>query len=239
MEGRITRAVRAHLERANLTFSYHDERKAFWILLGQRQHRHLLDVWVDDDRGQLAVRNTLPVNVPEERRAAMAEFILRMNFGMIIGGADMDFRDGEVRFRASVDFDGLEGEVPDGMIFSLISISVAMMHQYLPGMYRVIYGSCPPDEAVADCERPREDGAEDRERRAAENAKRRARARARTAGGRPGDARDVSGLSEDALLEQLTHLMEAHLPGSETPEPPSEAEADTAEGSPEEPAPVD
>ena len=43
-----------------------------------------------------------PLNVPAPRRAAMAELLARLNYGLLIGNWEMDFRDGEVRYRTSV-----------------------------------------------------------------------------------------------------------------------------------------
>ena len=45
-----------------------------------------------------------PINVPDEKRLKMAEFITLVNYGMRIGNFEMDFEDGEVRFRTSIDF---------------------------------------------------------------------------------------------------------------------------------------
>ena len=42
---------------------------------------------------------------PEAYRAAMAEFLTRANFGMLIGNFEMDYSDGEVRYKTSVDLE--------------------------------------------------------------------------------------------------------------------------------------
>ena len=45
---------------------------------------------------------------PEEMRVPMAEFLTRANYGLRIGNFEMDFEDGEVRYKSSVDFEGIE-----------------------------------------------------------------------------------------------------------------------------------
>ena len=47
-----------------------------------------------------------PVKAPEEARPAVAEFITRANYGMRIGNFEMDYSDGEVRYKSSLDFEG-------------------------------------------------------------------------------------------------------------------------------------
>ena len=69
-------------------------------------------------------------NVPPEKRQAIAEFITRANYGMIIGNFEMDFSDGEVRYKTSIDVEG--GELTSPMIKSLIYANVLMMNKYLP-----------------------------------------------------------------------------------------------------------
>jgi hypothetical protein len=89
-------------------------------------------------------------NVPPETRDAVGEFITRANYGMIIGNLEMDYNDGEVRYKTSIDIEG--GELTPGMIKSLIYVNVMMMDRYLPGIMSVIYAGTDPAEAVAKVE---------------------------------------------------------------------------------------
>jgi len=89
-------------------------------------------------------------NVPKEKRQTIAEFITRANYGMIIGNFEMDFSDGEVRYKTSIDVEG--GELAPQMIKSLIYANVLMMNRYLPGIMSVIYGGTDPAEAIAKVE---------------------------------------------------------------------------------------
>jgi hypothetical protein len=47
-----------------------------------------------------------PAKAPEAARMAVAEFITRANYGLRIGNFEMDFSDGEVRYKSSIDFEG-------------------------------------------------------------------------------------------------------------------------------------
>ncbi len=42
-----------------------------------------------------------PVKAPEEKRLAIAEFVARANDGLRIGNFELDFGDGEVRYKRS------------------------------------------------------------------------------------------------------------------------------------------
>jgi hypothetical protein len=98
----------------------------------------------------LIVYALAPIKVPEETRHAVAEFITRANYGLYIGNFEMDFEDGEVRFKSSLDF---EGEALSALyIRNTIYPAVHLMNRYLPGLLKVVYGGKEPLEAIREVE---------------------------------------------------------------------------------------
>jgi hypothetical protein len=91
-----------------------------------------------------------PVKAPEAARPAVAEFITRANYGMRIGNFEMDFSDGEVRYKSSLDFE--QEVLTPRLIKNAIYPVVQTIDRYLPGLMRVIYGDQPPAEAIAEIE---------------------------------------------------------------------------------------
>jgi hypothetical protein len=91
-----------------------------------------------------------PVKAPETARPAVAEFITRANYGLRIGNMEMDFADGEVRYKSSLDFEG--ETLTAGLIKNTIYPAVQTLDRYVPGLMGVIYGAKSPAEAIADVE---------------------------------------------------------------------------------------
>ncbi len=91
-----------------------------------------------------------PIRAPEKKRAAVAEYITRANYGMVIGNFEMDYSDGEVRFKTSIDVE--DSELTEPMVRSATYWAVVMMDRYLPGLLKVIGGSTPPEEAIDEIE---------------------------------------------------------------------------------------
>lgn len=91
-----------------------------------------------------------PVHVPEEVRPAVAEFITRANYGLRIGNFELDYSDGEVRYKSSLDFEG-ETLTPN-LIRNAIYPAVMTFDRYLPGLMSVIYGGRTPFEAISEIE---------------------------------------------------------------------------------------
>ena len=46
--------------------------------------------------------HTAPIKVPLEQRAAISEFITRANYGLTNGNFEMDFSDGELRYKTTI-----------------------------------------------------------------------------------------------------------------------------------------
>lgn len=99
---------------------------------------------------QFVFYSVLPINVPEEHRPAIAEFITRANYGMILGNFEMDFSDGEVRYKTSIDVEGASLVPP--LIRQIVYANVVITDRYLPGLMRVIYGGLSPLEAIKSVE---------------------------------------------------------------------------------------
>lgn len=91
-----------------------------------------------------------PIKAPEDVRPAIAEFITRANYGLRIGNFEMDYSDGEIRYKSSLDFEGVEflGE----MIRTAIYPAVQTLDRYMPGLMRVMFGGLTPVEAIYEIE---------------------------------------------------------------------------------------
>jgi hypothetical protein len=107
---------------------------------------------------QIIVYSICPLRVPEAKRAQMAEFLTRANYGLVIGNFEMDFEDGEVRYKTSLDLEDVEdaAEVTQVLLRHVIYANVSSMDRYLPGMLTVLAGSATPAEAVAQIDEAKE-----------------------------------------------------------------------------------
>jgi hypothetical protein len=93
-----------------------------------------------------------PLDVPPERRAAMAEFTARANFNTLVGNFELGMETGDLRYKTSLSLK----EIPeaalaaDGVLKTLLKqqvhINVFMMDQYLPGILAVLKGADPKEE---------------------------------------------------------------------------------------------
>jgi hypothetical protein len=105
-----------------------------------------------EEQEQLAFYSICPVRVPEDRRVLMAEFLTRANYNLALGNFEMDFSDGEIRYKTSIDVEG--DRLTTALTKHVIYANVMMMDLYLPGVLLVIYGNGTPAEAIQRIESP-------------------------------------------------------------------------------------
>jgi hypothetical protein len=102
------------------------------------------------EKAQFVFYSICPVNVPESKRLAIAEFIARANYGTIIGNFELDFVSGETRYKTSIDVEGSTLTFPQ--IKQLVYTNLMMMDEYLPGIISVIDGDVEARDAIAQIE---------------------------------------------------------------------------------------
>ena len=104
-----------------------------------------------ENEQQFVFYSICPVTVPKAKRRTLGEFIARANYGMVIGNFELDFAEGEVAYKTSIDVEGSTLTFPQ--MKRLVDTNVAMMDQYLPGIKSVIQGDASPEEAIAQIEK--------------------------------------------------------------------------------------
>lgn len=101
---------------------------------------------VNDDAEQCSVFVVFPHRVAADRRAAVAELLTRANYGLAIGSFEMDFSDGELRFRVSVDVEG--GTLTTTMVQTMFDAALWTMERFHDPVMRVVYGGIAPEQAL-------------------------------------------------------------------------------------------
>jgi len=104
----------------------------------------------EEDKEMLLFYSYCPVKVPENKRPLVGDFLTRANYGLLIGNFEMDYNDGEVRYKTSIDVEGDQLSV--ALVKRLVYDNLAVMDRYLPGVLSVIYGGASPTEAIAQVE---------------------------------------------------------------------------------------
>jgi len=101
-----------------------------------------------EEQMQFVFYSVCAAKAPEAKRLALAEFLTRANYGLIVGNFEMDWHDGEVRYKTSLDVEG--DRLTPALVKQMAYANVVTMDRYLPGIMRVIYGDVSPTQALAE-----------------------------------------------------------------------------------------
>jgi len=102
---------------------------------------------VKEEPGRFIFYSVLSAKALEPRRAVAAEFITRANYGLVLGNFEMDFADGEIRYKTSAYLEDIE---PTKDFFhTLVYTNLLVTDKYLPGIMSVIYAGMTAEQAIA------------------------------------------------------------------------------------------
>ncbi len=111
--------------------------------------------FINDENQTFQFYSTSPVKIQKNQYLKIAEFLMRANYGLILGNFEMDFRDGEVRYKTSM-FVG-ENELDYPVIKKIVYSNLSTIDEYFPGIMKVIYGGVSAEEAVKQIEEEEEE----------------------------------------------------------------------------------
>lgn len=92
-------------------------------------------------------------NASPEVHGELLEAVARANYGLRVGGFNMDYRDGEIRFQTEVPLLGVNTpDVFKAVIKPLISINLSTHERYFMGFVAIKEGRKSAAQAIADIE---------------------------------------------------------------------------------------
>lgn len=103
-----------------------------------------------EEQEQFVYYSVCPMSVPEDKRMAMAELMARMNYGLVIGNWEMDMRDGELRYKTSIDVEG--DRMSTALMRNMVFLNLQMMDRCLPSLMGVMFGGMTPEQAALQLE---------------------------------------------------------------------------------------
>ena len=151
----IARAIEEFLIDDDWHFRYDEDKGIFRFDVRLKGKITSLNYVVDVKEDEYLVYAFPPISTdPEDGQvmAVMAEFVCRASYGLINGNFELDFRDGELRYKSFVDCD--DGAIPTRRIIrNSIYCPAMMFERYIPGILAVLFSGASAKEAVESCER--------------------------------------------------------------------------------------
>lgn len=91
-------------------------------------------------------------NIAEEKNySEVSEFLHRANCGLKNGNFEIDYRDGEIRYKTFVNF--ANTDISKEVIEESLFIGATMIQQYGKGLLKVMLGEGNPEKCIEECEK--------------------------------------------------------------------------------------
>ncbi len=145
-EGQIFNVMIAFFEEDDWSFQWMEGLPVLSMGFTGRSGKWMCYAQAREQQEQFVFYSVCPLNAPRERMTAIAEFVTRANYGMIIGNFEVDYADGEIRYKTSIDVEG--DRLTSPLVKQMVYANVLIMDRYLPGLMSVIYGNASPIEEI-------------------------------------------------------------------------------------------
>lgn len=109
---------------------------------------------VDVHEDEIVVYGMCPIgtdHTDSNMMVQMAEFLCRANYGLKNGCFELDFRDGEIRYKNFIDCEDVMSS--NEVIKNSIHCTAAMFKRYAPAIVYIIFSGSSAEEVIVKCEK--------------------------------------------------------------------------------------
>ena len=146
----ISEAIEAFFVEDNWKYDPINERGIFRTNMTLHSRVQHINIYVNVRDDTFSIESILPFNADEDSRPAIAEYLTRANYGLLHGNFEMDFEDGEIRYK-TVHYCPDENPTMEE-VRKMMYTNIAMVKRYGDNMVKVMFGMMTPKEAVEDAE---------------------------------------------------------------------------------------
>lgn len=141
----IAQAIQQFLTEDGWHFTFDEEKGRFKFNLKLDTKLQGLNYYVFVRESDYTVYAGIALNA-SDCKAEMAEFITRANYGLFNGNFEMDYRDGEIRYKCYVE---CEDQIPSqAVVRESIYVPGKLFTHYGDGLLAVMFGMQTPEEAI-------------------------------------------------------------------------------------------
>jgi hypothetical protein len=146
----LQETARAFLKKKGWAFEASAKGSALRLGFEGKNGRWPCYIECNDTLGQVVFFSVRQGAVPEDQRAAVAEYLMRVNCQLNVASFELHFDEGLVRCRSGIDVDGHTFD--EALMSNLALLNVATMDKFMPGIDAVLSGTGPQSafEAVRD-----------------------------------------------------------------------------------------
>ncbi|WP_242457775.1 YbjN domain-containing protein [Pedobacter sp. BS3] len=101
---------------------------------------------LNEDESQFIFSSICGANTPAEKKRKMLELLNAINYKLFFGNFEMNWEDGEIRFRTSISYKNLNINI--NFIEELIMTNIITMDKSLPSIMERMFGDISIEKAI-------------------------------------------------------------------------------------------
>lgn len=129
-QGNITMFERfkEYLKAVELNYSIvENETVIMFRYISKGNYQCIIDI---DENDQIILVYTILGSIVEvNKRDRISQLLTKINYGLRIGNFEMDYEDGQIRYKTSIDYDGIK-EFDDSIISNLILVNLTTTDKF-------------------------------------------------------------------------------------------------------------
>ena len=142
----IAGEIMEFLESDDWKYEWDEDKGLIKMMISSKSKFQTFNIYISVKTNGFSVMIVYPLRATEDVRVKVAEFITRANYGLFVGGFEMDYDDGEIRFRSSLaSADTLP--TPE-QIKHILYVSVNMTEKYANSLALVLFDMDSPKNAI-------------------------------------------------------------------------------------------
>lgn len=148
----LVNRVKEFLDKAGWHYSFDDDMGVYEFTVRTKSMIKKINYMIDVQGNKILVLGVSPIGAnPDDPKmmAELAEFICRSNWSLMNGCLEMDYRDGELRYKSFIDADHITPSVD--VIGNAVHRISAMYRRYAPGILDIILAGGTAKAAMAKC----------------------------------------------------------------------------------------
>ena len=149
----LAETIKEYFKRNDWTYTYYEEYSLFRFGIRMDSVIGSLDYIIAIRKDAYTVYAILRNKVEQEYISQVAEFLHRANYGMHVGNFELDYDDGEIRYKNHIEietewFCNTDKEISDAMLSRSITIPAAMFKKYGKGLLELMVGEGDPEKLI-------------------------------------------------------------------------------------------
>ncbi len=146
----VIESIKNYFENNDWKYKYNEQDKIFTtgINMGNILGNIRMVIYINENDYNVYI--ILNSKAEKKYYSNISEFLHRANYGLRDGNFEMDYRDGEIRYKSFVNFKNIE--ISEDVVDESIMVGVAMIERYGKGILRIMLGEDNIEECIKNCE---------------------------------------------------------------------------------------